>query len=150
MAKQDYSKMNKAALLVAIEAQSADAHEGFVAMGKKATKAVLIVWLEAQGSRGMAATLRKYRGNYTDCVAYSGRLSLSNGDEVAQFLEGMSPDAVLAAAERLCGMDAGELTERYVTGREKGALNPGQCRMNGGNLIRAAFKRGDISAKDLH
>lgn len=150
MAKQDYSKMNKSALIAAVMAQDEAAAQGFTDMGRKATKALIITWLEAQGARGMAATLRKYRGNYTDCVAYSGRLSLSNGDEVAQFLEGMSPEAVLTAAERILGLDTGELTVRYVTGRDKGPLNPGQCRMNGGNLIRAAFKRGDISAKDLH
>ena len=150
MAKQDYSKMTKSDLIAAVTAQDADAAQGFTDMGRKATKALIIAWLEAQGARGMAATLRKYRGNYTDCVAYSGRLSLSNGDEVAQFLEGMSPEAVLTAAERILGLDTGELTIRYVTGRDKGPLNPGQCRMNGGNLIRAAFKRGDITAQDLH
>lgn len=97
--------------------------------------------------RDMSGTLRKYRempDHYKPTVAYSGRQSLSIGDTVAEFLDGMSPAEVLKAAERILGLEDDELTTKYAH------LNPGQQRMNGGNRIRAALKRGDIKADDLH
>ena len=98
----------------------------------------------SSGKRTMGTTLLKYRAGYVDTVAYSGRKSLNNDDEVAEFLDGMSPEETLAAAERILGMDVGELANRYIN------LNAGSRRMTGGNLIRFAMKRGDITATDLH
>ena len=95
--------------------------------------------------KSMSRTLAAARasGRYELSIAYSGRKSLSNRDEVALLLENKAPDLVLTAAERLLGLDAGELSTKY----EK--LNPGQKRMNGGNRIRAAIKRGDATVADL-
>ena len=96
------------------------------------------------GKRSMAETLAKYRAKYQSCTSASGRKSLNNGDDVAQFLDGMTNTEVLQAAERILGFEDGELMERYAH------LNTGAQRMNGGNLLRGAIKREDISAKDLH
>ncbi len=112
-----------------------------------------LVWLALvaaempKGKRDMSSTLRKYRDlpdHYQVTTSYTGRKSLSIGDEVAEFLDGMSPAEVLASAERILGMGEGELTNRY------NHLNLGQQRMNGGNRLRAALKRGDITTKDLN
>jgi len=97
---------------------------------------------QEEGSK-MASTLNRYRTGYEPTIAYSGRVSLNKGDDVAQTLAGLSPDQVLAAAETLLGLENGELATRYA------GLNPGQRRMNGGNRIRAAIKRGDATVKDL-
>ena len=95
------------------------------------------------GPRDMSSTLRKYRVRYQATTAYSGRASLNNGDAIAEFLEGMEPIDVMKAAEQILGLENGELVARYEN------LNPGQQRMNAGNRLRAALKRGDIKPEDL-
>ena len=94
--------------------------------------------------RSMSETLQRYRQGYESATSYSGVKSLNNGDDVAHFLDGMSPTEVLQAAERILGFEDGELQAKYAH------LNAGQQRMNGGNRIRAALKREDISTDDLH
>ena len=96
------------------------------------------------GPRDMSSTLQKYRVGYVPTTAYSGRASLNNGDPIAEHLAGMSPLEVMQEAERLLGLDNGELVARYEN------LNPGQQRMNAGNRIRAAIKRGDLTVDQLH
>ena len=94
-------------------------------------------------AKTLSTTMRKYRAGYEPTLAYSGRVSLNKGDEVATMLAGKTPADVLGMAERLLGLEAGELVARYAK------LNPGQQRMNGGNRIRAAIKRGDKTIADL-
>lgn len=91
----------------------------------------------------MANTLNKYREKYEATVSHSGRLSLNNGDEVADLLAGLEPVAVITTAERLLGLESGELVAKYDR------LNNGQKRMNAGNRIRSAIKRGDYTVDDL-
>ena len=91
----------------------------------------------------MSGTMSKYRKAYEPTVAYSGRVSLNKGDEVATMLAGLSPLAVIEAAERLLGFESGELVAKYAH------LNPGQKRMNGGNRIRSAIKREAVTIADL-
>lgn len=162
----------KADLLAAIAAQDPEAASGLA----KATKPVLLAWLAAKeeqavvplhveqdedeytGSllpdeedeteeedekRGMAATLRTYREKYVDTVTYANRLSKNNGDDVAKLLAGLDPLTVVRLAERVLSMTEGELVAKYAL------LNPGQKRMNAGNRIRAAHKRGDVSYDSL-
>jgi len=132
----------------------------------KATKAELVAWIDEQITgeyepdldengneipldeednepKSMSRTLNKYRTGYEPTVAYSGRVSLNTGDDVAVLLAGLAPDAVIRVAEQLLGLEDGELMTRYA------GLNPGQRRMNGGNRIRAAIKRGDATVDDL-
>ena len=103
-----------------------------------------IVTAFTQPKRSMSQTLLNYRAKYESATSYSGAKSLNNGDDVAHFLDGMSPTEVLQAAERILGFEDGELQAKYAH------LNAGQQRMNGGNRIRAALKREDISTDDLH
>ncbi len=141
--EQDYSKLTKAALLKLIEERDPEAAENL----EKSTKAVLILWLQADdevdGKRSMAATLLRYRETYTDTVSHSNRLSKSNGDQIAEFLAGQEPKLVMQAVERILELEEGFLTEKYAS------LNLGQQRMNAGNRLRAALKRGDISESQL-
>lgn len=94
-------------------------------------------------AKGMAATLERYKPGYKPCTAYSGASSQNNGDPIAEALEGKDPGEVMAWAEKLLGMKAGSLNERYER------LNPGQKRMNSGNLVRNAVKRGDLDIKAI-
>lgn len=138
----------KTQLLDQVKAQDETAYEDMVAT--KATAKVIEAWLAANPAkvkRTMGDTLKRYRemeDHYQTSISHTGRKSLSIGDDVALFLEGMSPTEVLQAAERILGCDDGELVARYAH------LNLGQQRMNGGNRIRAALKRGDITTNDLH
>tara|TARA_R110002096_G_C14438694_1_gene710535 strand:+ start:552 stop:950 length:399 start_codon:yes stop_codon:yes gene_type:complete len=91
----------------------------------------------------MAAQLQKHRAKYGACVSYTNRLSLNNGDEVAQLLAGKTPEVIMAAAEVLCGFEEGELTAKY------GHLNKGQQRMNAGNRIRSTVKKGTVTVDQL-
>lgn len=117
---------------------------------KGVTKGDLLWLIEVLGcmpsskNRDMSATLLKYRQRYTPTTAYSGRASLNNGDPIADHFAGMSPLEVMQEAERLLGLDNGELVARYEN------LNPGQQRMNAGNRVRAAIKRGDLDISKLH
>ena len=100
-------------------------------------------WETEKVKRSMATQLQEHRANYVKTTAYSGKSSLHNGDPVAMFLSGKTPDEVIADAERLCMLPAGELKAKY------GHLNPGQQRMNAGNRIRGAIKRGELTVEEL-
>jgi hypothetical protein len=92
----------------------------------------------------MASTLRKHRVGYAVTKSYSGKPSLDNGGDLAVFLRGKTPQEVMELAERvLQGVNTGDLAKKY------GKLNAGQKRMNAGNLLRNAMKRGEIKMKDL-
>jgi len=91
----------------------------------------------------MAQQLRKHKAKYEATVSYTNRPSLHNGDAVATVLAGLSPDQTCHLAETLKEMASGELVARYSH------LNPGQRRMNAGNLIRGAIKRGDNTIAEL-
>ncbi len=93
--------------------------------------------------RSQSEQLRAYKAGYETYQAPNGSLSMDNGDEVALALRGSSPEAVMAAAEKLKGLEPGTLATRYAK------LNPGARRMNSGNQIRGLVKRGDITAKKV-
>lgn len=90
----------------------------------------------------MAGQLKRYREGYVPTTAYSGRKSLNNGDDLATEMAGLTPVQVCSAAERICGLETGELVAKYEN------LNPGQQRMNAGNRIRAAVKREDVTVDE--
>lgn len=92
---------------------------------------------------GMAGTLAKYRVGYVVSITADGRKSLSNGDELAVLLEQLTGAQVARIAEIALGLEEGELVRKY----EK--LNNGQVRMNSGNRLRAALKRGDIEIAEI-
>jgi hypothetical protein len=94
-------------------------------------------------AKSMSKTLEKYRVAYEPSISASGRKSLNNGDDLAHFLSGMDPLNVITLAEVALGLEHGTLLDKYRH------LNRGQQRMNAGNRIRAAIKRGDITYKDV-
>jgi hypothetical protein len=99
--------------------------------------------VEGTPKRSKSEQLRQYKANYETTQLANGNLSMDNGDEVAQMLRGSSPEAVMAAAEKLKKLDPGTLATRYAD------RNPGAKRMNSGNIIRGCVKRGDATAKDV-
>lgn len=94
-------------------------------------------------TRNMSKILRKYAVGYEPSISVSGRKSLNTGDDVAHMLSGAEPFMVVKIAERALGLEAGELWAKYEH------LNRGQQRMNAGNRLRAAIKRGDITIEDV-
>lgn len=98
---------------------------------------------EEEDEGKMAQTLRKYRQGYVKTASYNGNHSLDNGDEVAELLRGMSPQEVCALADKAFGQPEFHHWEKYQS------LNVGSRRMNAGNRIRAAVKRGDLTIEDL-
>ena len=93
--------------------------------------------------KSMSSTMLKYRTKYEPSLSASGRKSLNSGDEIAHLLSGLEPRAVISAAERLLNLETDELWIKYQS------LNLGQQRMNAGNRIRGAVKRGDATVKDV-
>lgn len=87
----------------------------------------------------MAETLKKYRERYQLSVAKSGKKSLNNGDAVAQALEYLDWTEVMALCCSLLALDYAELEAKYAH------LNVGARRMNCGNRIRAAYKKGNVT-----
>ena len=90
-------------------------------------------------ARNMSSQLAKYRPGYKPTIAGSGAKSLSNGDDLAQFLEHKTPEQVCKLADEACGEPDGFHAAKYER------LNPGQRRMNAGNKIRARWKKGEWS-----
>jgi hypothetical protein len=125
-----------------------------IAKAEKWTKDDLEGFLELQeagfkhscltaAKRDMQSTLKKYREGYQATQAYSGKSSLCNGDDVAQLLAGCAPKEACTMAENLLDLDENTLWDRYKH------LNLGQIRMNAGNRIRGAIKRGELDIGDL-
>ena len=91
----------------------------------------------------MSSHLEKYRKEYVDSISSSGKKSKISGDEISLAMVGLTPEEVMASAEAILGLKPDELLNRYLH------LNPGQKRMNAGNGIRAALKRGDITMDEI-
>lgn len=87
----------------------------------------------------MSKHLAKYRERYQKSVAASGAKSLNNGDELAKFLEMKTGKEVCELADKFVPLEGQTHFERYER------LNEGQKRMNSGNKLRAALKKGAIT-----
>ena len=113
-------------------------------MSQKTTKAKTSKKVEAKTETktkaSMSDTLKKYRGGYVKTDGYN-KQSINNGDGIASLLKMFNPEQVMTIAETTLGLKKNELAKRYDH------LNPGQKRMNAGNCIRAALKRGDVPFK---
>jgi hypothetical protein len=93
---------------------------------------------ELTAGQKMSAQLRAARVRYVPTTTASGNKSLHNNDATAQLLAGKSPEDVMSIVEGKLGLAKGSLAEKYAK------LNPGQKRMNAGNLLRGAVKRGVV------
>ncbi len=111
---------------------------------KARLKDLVLIEIDGEDHDGnkMAGILANYRAGYVPSIAASGKKSLSNGDAVAKALEGINAQEVLLMAESLLGLPSGTLQAQYAR------LNPGQQRMNAGNRLRAAVKKGTIAVVD--
>ncbi|MDH3375380.1 MAG: hypothetical protein OEQ39_00215 [Gammaproteobacteria bacterium] len=96
-----------------------------------------------EGKPSMGEILSKYRPGYAISVTPNGRKSRYNADDVAETLVGYEPSQIIGAGEKLLGFKKGELFEKYE------GMNQGQQRMNIGNRLRAAVKRGDITVEEI-
>jgi hypothetical protein len=85
--------------------------------------------------------LNKYKPHYAFVSSARGNPSLCNGDPVAVALASKTPEEVVTLAMRLLGRP--ELKEKYQH------LNNGQQRMNCGNLLRTAVKKGAVKIEQL-
>lgn len=100
-------------------------------------------------TRSAADTLKRYRNGHNDRPAYEhtdgyAGLSINCGDYAALALKMCDPMRVVAIGEAILpGIVKGELSKRYSK------LNPGMQRMNVGNRIRSAIKKGVITKKAL-
>ena len=112
-------------------------------MSKSVENAVEQTEVEGTPKRSKSEQLRAYKGTYETYQGPNGNLSMDNGDPVALALRGSSPEAVMAAAEKLKKLDPGTLATRYID------RNPGAKRMNAGNIIRGCVKRGDATAAQV-
>jgi len=92
---------------------------------------------EANASKQMSDTLKKYREKYVPSLAHSGKKSLNCGDRLAQVLEGMSYEDVFALAEYWCELASGSLWAKYAH-----LKNDGMRRMNAGNRLRRLVRIG--------
>lgn len=95
---------------------------------------------QKEAKRTINEQLKRYRSQYEPHANRDSGISLDNGDDVATLLRAFAPDRVVQIASVLLDED---LNKRY------GKLNAGQRRMNAGNRIRNAIKRGDVTMKDL-
>jgi hypothetical protein len=107
-------------------------------------------WIQAEedadaedNASAMASQLARYRTNYVVTISCSGGKSLSNGDDLAQHLEGKPLDYVLSMADQWTPIKDG--TPHAV---KYAKLNPGSRRMNAGNKLRAACRKGTIMVTD--
>ena len=93
--------------------------------------------------RRQSRILAKYRGGYANARSASGSKSKICGDELSRTLEGLDANQVMSIAELVLGLAKNELVRKY----EK--LNEGQKRMNSGNRLRNAVKKGKISIEQI-
>lgn len=114
-------------------------------MAKQEEQEATVEQTEVEGTpkRSKSEQLRAYKAGYETYQGPNGNLSMDNGDEVALALRGSSPEAVMAAAEKLKKLEPGTLATRYMD------RNQGAKRMNSGNIIRGCVKRGEATAKDV-
>lgn len=106
--------------------------------GERKVRAKQLELAQDPQAKGMASTLATYRTKYVPSVAKSGKKSLHCGDSVAEALQYRELDELYAIAGQILeGWTAETLQAKYEH------LNLGSQRMNVGNRIRAAFKRGE-------
>ena len=88
----------------------------------------------------MARHLDLFKPKYVQTVSARGNTTLCNGDDLAIRLSNKTPAEVLELASKLLGLD---LKAKYAS------LNPGQQRMNAGNRLRSALKKGNITMEQV-
>ena len=142
----DATKFNRKEAIAALAIRWPDAKLGKASNKELAFLLELVATLiemEHGGKHPMARTLERYRATYEQTLSANGHISADNGDDVAATLRGLDPSSVVRLAEKLLGFANGELAAKYEH------LNPGQQRMNAGNRIRAAYRKGTLTAEQV-
>lgn len=88
------------------------------------------------GTSNLACTIRQHRKNYAPMLHPNGKKTQNNGDPVAVLLLPVPLDALKAYGATRFG------------GRRYDHLNDGHARMCLGNLIRAAFVKGEADVAE--
>ena len=95
---------------------------------------------EEENLNTMAKKLRAAREHYELSVSASGSKSYHNGDTVAAFFEAQPAEVAMELADEFTPLPDGDThANRYAN------LNIGSQRMNSGNKLRGAIRRGDIA-----
>lgn len=114
----------------------------------KLRKADLALWVEPVeevATKTMSGTLNKYRANYVTTHTKRGNKSQSSEKSIAaKYFEGYDHGEVAHMAASLLGMV--EFDGLYMQYKH---LNNGQMRMNSGNKVNNAIKRGDLVEQDV-
>ena len=106
----------------------------------------LELWVEPiEETKTMSGTLNKYRKNYLTTHTAKGNKSQSSKESVAaRYFEGYDHCAVAHMVASLLNLPAfDELYHQYAH------LNNGQMRMNSGNKLNNAIKRGELIEEDV-
>ena len=125
---------------------------------KKLKKADLLAQLtawEAANPEAEATASRvpqKYRARYAETAKAAGRkahtatgkATLNNGDEFALLWEALLPVQACQLADKVVPQP-----DKQTHATKYAHLNVGMQRMNAGNRIRGAIKRGEVSAKQV-
>lgn len=82
-------------------------------------------------------SIRPKLDKYQASITATGSKSKICGDDVSASLSGLTLDETLTVASAVTGTDAAELQGKYKH------LNPGQQRMNLGNVVRGALRNKD-------
>ncbi|AIZ01445.1 hypothetical protein CJY_0046 [Vibrio phage CJY] len=116
-------------------------------------------WVESQEAdddqaddkpKGMSGTLNKYRRTYRPSLtAKGGKSQSSTASITARYMEGYDHAQVAQVLALLLGMGEAQTEESLVYYRMYAHLNNGQMRMNCGNRINNAVKRGDLTEDDV-
>jgi hypothetical protein len=100
-----------------------------------------IVSVREPRSYNMSNHIRPYRAKYETTRNATGRKTKICGDDLSQALRTLLPNQAVRLAAKL--LDRDDVLTKYES------LNPGQQRMNSGNLLRNAIKRGDLELADV-
>lgn len=98
---------------------------------------------EEEPERKTMWALKEARKHYVTVSKSNGGKSTNCGDGLASLLLDLLPNEVALLADRVLEEADGFHQAKYAH------LNPGQVRMNSGNRIRSAFKRGDVTEEDV-
>ena len=153
------AKQTKQQLISTISAADAVESKFTQVMLNKCTKPQLVEIAKGQRKdtgtqptpNGSSKVKQSYRNKYAEIgkgrdrkpTTAAGRGTLNNGDVIAVAFEVLNADQVCAVADVLLKAGKAFHAKKYA------ALNSGMRRMNAGNRIRAAVKRGDIEVKDV-
>lgn len=124
----------------------------------KVRQSALELWVEETDElKGMSNTLNKYRKTYKATHTAKGNKSQSSKlSVVAELMEGYDHAYVAQIAASMLGLTKADKKKGIEEDEQSlwlyhaySPLNNGQMRMNAGNRINAAIKRGDITREDV-